>query len=333
MSDQFPFPVDIDLSRKLLHVLPLHTDVLERSIFLDSRIDASLTQADRIALDQIEFSECGSDDHHGGFLFHTSFCGSTLLARALHLPPWQVSLREPLVLRRFADANVQSQLYPELLSKLTRYFFRPWLDKSAIILKPTHVILPLAAAMLDAAPNKNAIVLTSSLDDFLISNLKKPAETQAKVPELLRRQALGNRFFTPSEQCFKEANFADIVALQWTAQICWIAELQNLYPSRLLIVNATDVYADLCSVAEKAHHWLNLPAPFEAFIKRCDDVSGVHAKAPHLAYDASTRAAHIKMVRQQLQVYIEAAKNRWTERVLPCLSNQARTLAQSLVNG
>ena len=96
------FPVDLDVPARAFRFLKLAPSVLEDSVFLDTRIGAPLEQAVAVPAGALGASPAGAVP---AFLFHTSFCCSTLLARTLHIAPRVVALKEPLVLRRLADAR------------------------------------------------------------------------------------------------------------------------------------------------------------------------------------------------------------------------------------
>ncbi|HEY4555061.1 MAG TPA: hypothetical protein VIG68_01300, partial [Lysobacter sp.] len=177
------FPVDLDVVHGRFAFLPIDADVLERSVFLDTRIEARLTDATVVDADALP----AGDPPPPGWLFHTSFCCSTLLARALHLPPALVALKEPLVLRRLADAREAGQDTDALLPQTVALLARPWQPRGAVVIKPTHAALNIAGDCLDATPGSRAVVLSSGLEDFLVSNIKKTPETQAKIPALAER--------------------------------------------------------------------------------------------------------------------------------------------------
>ena len=107
LTDARWFPVDLNVRERRYGFLRIEDAVLERSSFLDTRIDAPLAQAVAVAADSL--GELDVAARAPAWLFHTSFCGSTLLARVLHAPPHGVCLREPMVLRRLGDARARAR--------------------------------------------------------------------------------------------------------------------------------------------------------------------------------------------------------------------------------
>ena len=216
------FPVDLHVPERWFGFARIAPEVVARSSFLDTRIEATLGDLDAVPVDRLP--PLPSPDAVG-WLFHTSFCGSTLLARLLHGGACTV-LREPLVLRRLGDARRSAWAVDGLLEPAVRLLGRPWVPGGRVIVKPTHAALNVAGDLLDAASASRGVVLTSSLDDFLVSNIKKTPETHAKVPELAERALNASSFGTRLPAAALAApDLVAAVALHWAAQREICAEL------------------------------------------------------------------------------------------------------------
>ena len=107
-----------------------------------------------------------------------------MLARLLHVVPYTAVLREPLVLRRLSDCADAGHDIRPWVKPLVALLSRPWRPHGHVVVKPTHAALNIAAGMMAATPASRAIILTSTLEDFLVSHLKKTRETLAKAPLL-----------------------------------------------------------------------------------------------------------------------------------------------------
>lgn len=86
------FPLELHVLEKWFGFAHVPADVIERSAFLDTRIEASIDVLEPVSV--ADLPELPAADAVG-WIFHTSFCGSTLLARALH-GGMRTVLREPL---------------------------------------------------------------------------------------------------------------------------------------------------------------------------------------------------------------------------------------------
>jgi hypothetical protein len=293
-TDAHWFPVDLHVSDGRYAFLRLDEDVLARSTFLDTRIDAPLTAAIPVPAAEIAANAL---EYAPAWLFHTSFCGSTLLARALHLPPYQVCLKEPLVLRRLADAQDAGLATAKLTESTLRLLGRPWQPSGRVIVKPTHVALNIAPALLDASPTSKAIILTSSLDDFLISNLKKTSESQAKIPALVERaMRAGNFHKRLPEAAMRPPDLLCAAGLQWAAQRELMQDLVERYEGRMRPMDMRVLLASFEETLLACARWLELQAPQNELLQHARIVFTRNAKSIHVPFDPARREQESALV-------------------------------------
>lgn len=323
LADARWFPVDLHVPRREYGFLPIGQDVLERSAFLDARIDAPLPEAVMVSVDVA--ARAAMPVASLAWLFHTSFCCSTLLARMLHVPPYQVVLKEPLVLRRLSDARHARWPLDDLLEPTVRLLARPWDPCGAVVVKPTHAALNIAVDLIDASPGSRSVILTSSLEDFLISNLKKTPETRAKVPVLAERALQAGSFHARLPVgALAPPDLIAAAALQWAAQRELCTDIATAVgPQRLRILDAAAVLDDAQVTVWQCAQWLRLPVPRNLLAQRAADASQSNAKAIEARYDSGRRAADVRMIRAQFGSQIETAL-RWFDRmVLPAMRADA----------
>jgi hypothetical protein len=315
ITDARWFAVDLHVPEQRFGFLRIDESVLANSTFMDTRISAPWEQSVSVPACELEIEMPIA--HSAAFLFHTSFCGSTLLARALHQPPFAVALKEPLLLRRLADARFHSWPVGHLLPTAARLLARPWHAGGAVLIQPTHVALSLGNELLAAIPTARGIVLTSSLEDFLLSHLKKQASTQAKVPELVERAMSATSFLGRlGAEAFAPPNFLAAVALQWCAQREVVGELVATDRSeQLRLLDQTELLADLPGVALACARWLRWPSPEAALLQTVAEIRERNAKEPGLRFDADIRHQQRSYLKQQFQPAVNAALA-WAERVL-----------------
>ncbi|MEV8693177.1 hypothetical protein AB0014_25765, partial [Klebsiella pneumoniae] len=91
------------------------------------------------------------------------------------------------ILRRLADARAAGWEIDGLVDVSVRLLARPWSADGSVIVKPTHAALNIAVDLMEAAPQSRGVLLSSDLEDFVVSNIKKTPETQAKIPQLAER--------------------------------------------------------------------------------------------------------------------------------------------------
>jgi len=325
LADARWFPVDLHVGARCYGMLRLDEDVLTRSSFLDTRMDAPLADATPLPVAAVPPTLATAPV---GWLFHTSFCGSTLAARALHLPPYATCLREPLVLRRLGDARYSDLSLEGVVEPTVRLLSRPWHPHGAVVIKPTHAALNVARELMHAAPRSRGAVITSSLDDFLVSNLKKTAETQSKIPQLIERALRAAPSFAarlPSA-ALQPPDLACAAALQWAAQRERVLDIRDAVgPARLRVLDMQDLLQDLPRAAAALADWFGIAVPDDALRAHCADVASRNAKATEVAYGAARRASEMATVARMYAGALDRAR-RWADtHVLPAMRPPALT--------
>lgn len=129
--------------------------------------DHTPDQADnlvRLPLDQFTTAEVQSGNAH--FIFHTAFCRSTLLARALNIPGISVGMSEPGII---ANLMANQDSANGAIHAVTRWLARPQSMSQATFIKPTNHANAIIPSLMAAQPDAKAILISNSLISFLKS--------------------------------------------------------------------------------------------------------------------------------------------------------------------
>ena len=111
-----------------------------------------------------------------GFIFHTGFCGSTLLARSLDLPGRAFTYREPQVLVQLAD--LKKTRHPwctdpahrrALVGFVLGQLSKTWSAGERAIIKPSNWVNNLTAELLEVRPASPALCLSIDLRAYLVA--------------------------------------------------------------------------------------------------------------------------------------------------------------------
>jgi hypothetical protein len=111
------------------------------------------------------------------FIFHTAFCGSTLLVNALNGLDGTIGLREPAILANLLSRRERSPDRSEdaRLRMVVRLLSRSSPGTEAVVVKAPCVATPLLPHVLAAEPRSQALLLYGSLRDFLLFVAKRGA--------------------------------------------------------------------------------------------------------------------------------------------------------------
>lgn len=172
------FPAAIDTKAGTLGFARINRDSLSQEAFLDQRMAGSVTAQETAGLAEVIAGLSGRQQTAPAFIFHTAFCCSTLLARALDAPGTALALKEPDVLMGLANVlRVDEELRRSrdrseaLVHTIFGLLGRRFTGDERVLVKPTNAannLLP--DAVRSGAP---IVLLYGDLRSFLVSVLKK----------------------------------------------------------------------------------------------------------------------------------------------------------------
>ncbi len=237
------------------------------------------------------------------FVFHSAYCCSTLLARAVDIPGVSFGLKEPVLLndlsgwrRRGATPEQMSARLGDALTLLAR----PFEAGEAVVVKPSNVVNALAPAMLALRPEACALLLYAPLRSYLASIADKGLWGRLWVRDLyakLARDGLPDYGFSPDE-VFGQTDL-QIAAIGWLAQHRLFAAMAARFgPARVRTLDSEVLIADparsLAALADLFQ--LPLDATTIAEVVRGDaftrnSKTGVSFADGSRAIDRETRAA------------------------------------------
>jgi hypothetical protein len=307
------FAENFDLARKSLSFVFTDQQTLAAQPFLDYR-----WKTDRLAHREVSLDAAvarfapGEPPPHLNFIWHTSFCCSTLIAKALDLPGHNLSLCEPQILVPIADLKragmfAGNRLSPRLPEIVFRLLARMPDRDTRVTVKPSNFTNILIADAARATRGK-ALFLYSDLESFLISVAK------SGIPLLKYARRLfscivgdsGRPLPWKPHEIFQMSDL-EIAALVWHMQI---GEFRRDWPlleaGRSASLDCEAFLADPAAALAKLDSFFGLGLGAD-HIKRV--LSGPllrsHAKAPGHPYDARQRAEEKAAARQRLGADLE----------------------------
>jgi hypothetical protein len=319
LDDARWFAADLHVPDRRFTLRWLDEDVIARSSFLDTRIEAPPDPG--VAVDAAAVDAAALPAAPVGWLFHTSFCASTLLARCLHLAPAAIALKEPLMLRRLSDARHAGWALDGLVAPVVALLARPWHAGGAVVIKPTHVALNLAADLLGATPGSRALIVTSSLADFLISNLKKSPESQAKIPLLVERALRATGFAARlPDAAQRPPDLICAAGLQWAAQQELVRDvIAAVGAERVRVLDLEPLLADLPAAAAASARWLGLAVPTDAIALHAREIGLHNAKQTQTPYGPERRAYEAGLVGDRYRDALRRARDWLHAHVVPAM--------------
>ncbi|WP_147159417.1 hypothetical protein [Novosphingobium sediminis] len=199
-----------------------------------------------------------------GLLFHSAFCGSTLLARALAQPGVAMGLSEPVILNDIVGMRrrgAQPAAVARAADLALRLLARPFAPGEGVVVKPSNLLNPFAELLLALAPEAHALFLYAPLETFLVSVVRKGLPCRLWVRELLEGY-LAAGIVAPlgitREDAFRQSDL-QVAATGWLAQHRLFAALAHrIGPGRLRSATSEQLTGDPLRVitAAAAHYGL-----------------------------------------------------------------------------
>jgi hypothetical protein len=219
-SDATWLPNRYDESEDLVHFVRLTREGHRAVTFItDEYIPA---EAPRLVVRRSDVAAAAGPPAPLHFIFHSAYCCSTVLARAVDIEGVSMGLKEPLILndmvgwrRRGADPRRLGAMLDTTLNLLAQ----PFAPGEAVVVKPSNVLNGIAPALLGLRPQSNAILLYAPLPDFLRSIARKGLWGRRWVRELF----IGQLRDGIVDLGIGEQNYLDLTDLQ-VAAAGWLAQ-------------------------------------------------------------------------------------------------------------
>jgi len=250
------FVFDFDLDSELTRFLVVEEEKLVLAPFIDIRFEPiakgqfSVSTRELVSLEGMH----NIKRPPSVFVFHHAFVCSTLLARCMNQIDAFFSLKEPWILRRLADLKrARAHVIPRAQWRETFTCYLNLLAKNyqtgtTPLIKVTNVANNLLEDVLRYFPGQKILYLYSDLESFLVSNLKKPPDTQKKM------LGLAAGFLSDGDFTQRFPRFSDVNGLSFL-QVCALTWLVNLYnfrrsaeqfgPAKVKALEMNDFLADM----------------------------------------------------------------------------------------
>jgi len=177
-----------------------------------------------------------------GFIFHSAYCCSTLLANAYDRPGSAFSLKEPVLLNDLVGwrhRGADPQRVGQVMADALRLLARPFEPGETCVIKPSNVVNALAPAMLAARPEAGALLLYAPLDLYLGSIATKQLWGRRWVRDLLLKlltDGIVDLGFEKTDY-FLQTDL-QVAAVGWLAQHALFARIAGMWPDRVRTLNS-----------------------------------------------------------------------------------------------
>jgi hypothetical protein len=291
------FPHSLDARTDAVSFIALTRAEYAAASFLDARILTPRTLITRIPWATVDAAIGAAElPARCDFIFHIGHVGSTLLSRLIGAHPQALCLREPVVLRGFAQIREEQYAgtaawsdrdYSMRIDGCLKLLSRTYEEHQIAVVKATSFVSEIAADLLRRTRAPRALVAFVSPESYLATlfgGANSRHEAKLMMAARLRRlhRRLGRDAWQPASLSEGEA-----LAMSWA---CEMSALSRIAGERVLAVNFDDFLIDPHAGLRRAlrHFGIDASPPDIAAILRGPDMHR-YSKAPEHAYDSALR--------------------------------------------
>jgi hypothetical protein len=292
------FPYELDPSTDTVSFIRLSRRDYEQASFLDARALTPNTERRALPWRQVAAAiEAADLVEQCGFIFHIGHVGSTLLSRLIGAHPRIFALREPPILRLFAqlDHAQGAQAYnggeiEARMSGCLKLFSRTFDAQQSALLKATSFVSELAADLLMRASAPRALLMYVSPESYLATILGGPNSRREAIALTPGRLLRLHRRVGRETWRLESLSEGESVALGWACEMSALAHAAQAAGSRSLRIDFDRFLVDPAPLLLSALRHFKLQAS-------ATDVNEIlggphmrrYSKAPEFAYDAALR--------------------------------------------
>lgn len=297
VEDPAWIPHAYDARRDTLVFAHLPREEQRRAVFVDRRFVERAPQSPPAPLSELPPAAIRGAAAPMHFIFHTAFCCSTLLTRALDIPGVSMGVKEPAVLVSFAQHWANARQTPGALDAFAitlDLLSRPLTPGETQIVKPSNVATHLIPEILHLRPDAKALVMWSTLDTFLGAIARRGAGGRSFARQVFQ----GFSEAIPLEPVFSREELLIQTDLQLAAQV-WLMQMAFLNSiiarqgaARMRVLSSDSFLEDPARTLNTLSRHFDLaitPAMSEEIAS--GPIFREHAKNPMAPFDAAAHRA------------------------------------------
>lgn len=307
------FPVHIDFAQQRLRLIKMSPAWYQESVFLDPARIRGRYAVD-MAFAGLDHWMRDSAPQSAAFIFHTAFCGSTLMSQLLDSLYDSLPLREPEALGNLLGYLRLPQV-PEDNKRVTfevvlQLLSRRYAPKQMALIKANDYCNPLLEEMLRRGPYMPVLFMYVPLEEFVVACLRVPARrdwirqrvnaVRAAAAKLLPAA----KEFAPSDEAVGE-----LAALYWAYNVALFRKARTAAPGRIQCLDFNAVLADPLSHVTACARYFGLVArPNVDAPQKLAQLLGVYSKNNTYRYSPAQRHDDISALSQRYADDIDAAR-------------------------
>jgi len=236
------------------------------------------------------------------YIFHSAFCGSTLMSRGLELIYNSLPLREPQILCNLLYASLSGVLNEEaelsLRHRIINLLARRFEPSQVPVVKANDYSNAYLEKIMTSSVQSPILLMYSNLNEFIAGCLK----SEDRINWVLERFHLVENYFQDifeNKTIFNQNSISNIdkAAVYWSYNIKLFSSAIKQFPDRIKTLDIEQLLASPLEVVDACGEWFGLEKLSDVNAK--DEINwlmGVHAKETRYKYSPEQRKSELNSI-------------------------------------
>ena len=290
------------------YVVKMTEQYYQQSVFLDPGrikgtcvVEANFKWIESIA-DSIELQKMP-------MIFHTAFCGSTLMSQALHAAFDVLSLREPEPLSNLLElfrSPLKTEDYKNhWLDTALKLLSKRYQPEAITVVKTNDYSNPMMIEIQNRYSEIPMLFMYTPLDEFVAGCLKAKNRREWIKSRYISSKAHADHLFAQDRESesISDQGFAEMAAFYWSYNIALFFQSWRAHPERIRSLDFNAMLSDPRQALAACGDWFGLEKSQDADAnEKVDALFGVYSKNSRMTYSPQQRRDDIQ---QQLADYAD----------------------------
>lgn len=308
------FPARINFNEDRAYLVKMSLQWYQESVFLDpARLKGSCV----IACD-LAWLRRLSDDipwQSTGYIFHTAFCGSTLMSQALASLYNSLPLREPEALGNLLVylrcANLSQEAYNTQVQQVLKLLSRRFHPQQVAVVKANDYANPLMPDLLQQQNNLPLLFMYTPLAEFLAGCLKAQNRRDWIKQRYQAVQAFASQILAwPQDLNLRDDAYGEMAAVYWSYNVALFLRAWGIAPQRVRSLDFNQMLANPLAAVRRCADMFGLEqaAGIDPAVE-IDSLFGVYSKNSRFKYSPQQRDSDIRRLLETHQDTLLAAES------------------------
>ncbi len=306
------FPVTLNLFKNYVQFVKMSPFWYQQSIFLDA--DRILgTCAMEADLKWLTDETKGIAWQATPFIFHTAFCGSTLMSKALANIYDSLPLREPEALgslQSYWQSNIAIKEKKAWFDRVMGLLARRYEPEQIVVVKANDYVNALIKPLLEWHPDISILFMYTPLSEFLAGCLKDETRRQwIRERYHFIYDTAAQQLNLPDDLVIEHEAYGKMAAIYWCCNIVLYLQARQRLPQQLRSLDFNRMLAHPIDSVQACAQWFGLKElPDMTPAYEISTLFSFYSKGENYAYSSEKRREDINILLSAHPAQLEAAE-------------------------